>query len=39
MLKGIENPEKEELGYQGQGFRNREGSSRTSLDSTAIDVL
>ena len=37
--KGIENPEKEELRCYGQGFRNREGSSRTSLDSTAIDAL
>ena len=34
MPKGIENPEKEEL-----RCRNREGSSRTSLDSTAIDAL
>ena len=39
MPKGIENPEKEELRCQGQGSRNREGSSRTSLDSTAIDAL
>ena len=37
--KGIENPEKEELRCPGQGSRNREGSSRTSLDSTAIDTL
>ena len=34
MPKGIENPEKEELRCQRQGSRNREGSSRTSLDST-----
>ena len=33
MPKGIENPR------EGQGSRNREGSSRTSLDSTAIDTL
>ena len=39
MPKGIENPEKEELRCQGQGSRNREGSSRTSLDSTAINAL
>ena len=39
MPKGIENPEKEELRCWGQGSRNREGSSRTSLDSTAIDAL
>ena len=39
MPKGIENPEKEELRCLGQGSRNREGSSRTSLDSTAIDTL
>ena len=39
MPKGIENPEKEELRCLGQGSRNREGSRRTSLDSTAIDAL
>ena len=39
MPKGIENPEKEELRCYGQGSRNREGSSRTFLDSTAIDTL
>ena len=39
MPKGIENPEKEELRGYGQGSRNREGSSRTSLDSTPIDAL
>ena len=39
MPKGIENPEKEQLRCQGQGSRNREGSSRTSLDSTALDTL
>ena len=40
MPKGIENPEKEELRcLKGQGSRNREGSSRTSRDSTAIDAL
>ena len=39
LPKGIENHEKEELRCQGQGSRNREGSSRTSLDSTAIDAL
>ena len=39
MPKGIENPKKEELRYQGQGSRNREGSSRTSQDSIAIDIL
>ena len=33
MPKGIENPR------EGQGSRNREGSSRTSPDSTAIDAL
>ena len=36
MSKGIENPEKEELSYQGQRSGNREGSSRTSLDSIFI---
>ena len=39
MPKGIENPEKEELRCYGQGSRNTEGSSRTSLDSIAIDAL
>ena len=39
MPNGIENPEKEELRCQGQGSRNREGSSRTSLDSVAIAIL
>ena len=39
MPKGIENPEKEELRCLEQGSRNREESSRTSLDSTAIDTL
>ena len=37
--KGIENPEKEEVRCQGQGSRKREGSSRTSLNSTAINAL
>ena len=39
MPRGIENPEKKELRCYGQGSGNREGSSRTSLDSTAIDAL
>ena len=39
MPKGIENPDKEELRCQGLGSRNREGSSRTSLDLVAIDIL
>ena len=39
MPKRIVNPEKEELRCQGQGSRSREGSSRTSLDSTAIDTI
>ena len=39
MPKGFENPEKEVLRCYGQGSRNTEGSSRTSLDSTAIDAL